>query len=48
MLGAIGAANMGEKKRLGESLDMLQRFIDQVRPAVNGRKVVEVYDIDKQ
>lgn len=48
MLGAIGAANMGEKKRLGESLDMLQRFIDQVRPAANGRKVVEVYDIDKQ
>lgn len=48
MLGAIGAANMREKKRLGESLDMLQRFIDQVRPAINGRKAVEVYDIDKQ
>ncbi|MCL6605520.1 MAG: ParB N-terminal domain-containing protein [Paenibacillus sp.] len=40
-LGAISSASTSEKKRLGESLDMLQSFIDQIRPAVNGRKVVE-------
>jgi ParB family chromosome partitioning protein len=46
MLGAISSANSSEKKRLGESLDMLQSFIDQVRPAVNGRKVVDRNDIN--
>ncbi|CCC85734.1 putative plasmid-partitioning protein [Paenibacillus polymyxa M1] len=41
MLGAIGSASSSEKKRLSESLDMLEAFIEQLRPAVNGRKVVE-------
>ncbi|MEK4879434.1 MULTISPECIES: ParB N-terminal domain-containing protein [Paenibacillus] len=40
MVGFIGNASSSEKKRLNESLDMLQTFIDQVRPAVNSRKVV--------
>ncbi len=40
MLGAIGSASTSEKKRLGESLDMLEAFIEQLRPATNGRKVV--------
>jgi ParB family chromosome partitioning protein len=39
-LGAISAASSSEKKRLSESLDMLQAFIDQLRPAINSRKVV--------
>lgn len=39
-LGAIAAASSSEKKRLSESLDMLQTFIDQLRPAINSRKVV--------
>lgn len=41
MLGAIGSASSSEKKRLSESLDMLEAFIEQIRPAVNSRKVVE-------
>ncbi|MEJ9165108.1 plasmid-partitioning protein [Paenibacillus graminis] len=41
MLGSLASASSSEKKRLDESLDMLQSFIDQVRPAVNGRKVVQ-------
>jgi ParB family transcriptional regulator, chromosome partitioning protein len=41
MLGSIASASNSEKKRLGESLDMLEAFIEQVRPAVNGRKVVQ-------
>ncbi|MEC0242020.1 ParB N-terminal domain-containing protein [Paenibacillus dokdonensis] len=41
MLGAINSASSSEKKRLSESLDMLERFIEQIRPALNGRKVVE-------
>ncbi|GGF73277.1 hypothetical protein GCM10010912_18120 [Paenibacillus albidus] len=36
----ISNASAGERKRINESLDMLQSFIDQIRPAVNGRKVV--------
>ncbi|WP_274362715.1 ParB N-terminal domain-containing protein [Paenibacillus thermotolerans] len=40
MLGAVANASSSEKKRLLESLDMLQTFIDQIKPAVNGRKVV--------
>ncbi len=40
-IGAVSSASTSEKKRLSESLDMLQSFIDQMRPAVNGRKVVE-------
>jgi ParB family chromosome partitioning protein len=40
MLGAVATASSSEKKRLSESLDMLQTFIDQIKPAVNGRKVV--------
>ncbi|MGF9644077.1 ParB N-terminal domain-containing protein [Paenibacillus sp. MABNS29] len=44
MLGAIGSASSSEKKRLSESLDMLEAFIGQIRPAVNGRKVVEKND----
>ncbi|MHA7963577.1 ParB N-terminal domain-containing protein [Paenibacillus sp. CAU 1782] len=39
-LGAISAASSSEKKRLSESLDMLQTFVDQLRPAINSRKVV--------
>lgn len=39
-LGAISAASTSEKKRLSESLDMLEAFIEQVRPAINSRKVV--------
>jgi Predicted transcriptional regulators len=39
-LGAIAAASSGEKKRLSESLDMLETFIEQLRPAINSRKVV--------
>jgi len=39
-LGAISAASNSEKKRLDECLDMLQSFIDQLRPAINSRKVV--------
>ncbi|WP_025718988.1 ParB N-terminal domain-containing protein [Paenibacillus polymyxa] len=46
MLGAIGSASSSEKKRLSESLDMLEAFIEQIRPAVNGRKVVDANDID--
>ncbi|WP_258297891.1 ParB N-terminal domain-containing protein [Paenibacillus peoriae] len=41
MLGAIGSASSSEKKRLSESLDMLEAFVEQIRPAVNGRKAVE-------
>ncbi|MEK8215551.1 ParB N-terminal domain-containing protein [Paenibacillus sp. FSL L8-0463] len=40
-LGSVASASSSEKKRLNESLDMLQTFIDQMRPAVNGRKVVQ-------
>ncbi|MCR8633447.1 ParB N-terminal domain-containing protein [Paenibacillus radicis (ex Xue et al. 2023)] len=40
MLGAVAEASSSEKKRLAESLDMLQSFIDQLKPAINGRKVV--------
>jgi len=40
MLGAIANASSGENKRLMESLDMLQSFIDQLKPTLNGRKVV--------
>jgi ParB family chromosome partitioning protein len=40
MLGAITNASSSEKKRLSESLDMLDAFIEQLRSAVNGRKVV--------
>lgn len=40
-LGSVASASSSEKKRFNESLDMLQTFIDQMRPAVNGRKVVE-------
>lgn len=39
-LGAIASASSSEKKRLSESLDMLEVFIEQVRPAINSRKVV--------
>jgi ParB family chromosome partitioning protein len=39
-LDAVAAASSSEKKRLDESLDMLQSFVDQVRPAIKGRKVV--------
>ncbi|MMZ56500.1 Chromosome-partitioning protein Spo0J [compost metagenome] len=46
MLGAIGSASGSEKKRLSESLDMLEAFIEQLRPAVNGRKVVDANVID--
>lgn len=46
MLGAISSSSAGEKKRLSESLDMLQSFIDQLRPAINSRKVVDRHDID--
>lgn len=41
MLGAVANASSSEKKRLSESLDMLEAFVEQIRPAVNGRKVVE-------
>ncbi|ASA20903.1 ParB N-terminal domain-containing protein [Paenibacillus donghaensis] len=41
MIGSISSASNSEKKRLNESLDMLQSFIDQVRPVANGRKVVQ-------
>lgn len=41
MLGAIGSASSSEKKRLSESLDMLEAFVEQIRPAVNGRRAVE-------
>lgn len=41
MLGAVAGASSSEKKRLSESLDMLEAFVEQLRPAVNGRKVVE-------
>ncbi|AWV35195.1 ParB N-terminal domain-containing protein [Paenibacillus odorifer] len=40
-LGSVTSASSSEKKRFNESLDMLQNFIDQMRPAVNGRKVVQ-------
>ncbi|OKP95098.1 ParB N-terminal domain-containing protein [Paenibacillus sp. P46E] len=40
-LGSVSSASSSEKKRFNESLDMLQTFIDQMRPAVNGRRVVE-------
>jgi ParB family chromosome partitioning protein len=46
MLGAVSSASSGEKKRLSEGLDMLQSFIDQLRPAINSRKVVDKHDID--
>jgi ParB family chromosome partitioning protein len=38
--GSIASASNADKKRLSESLDMLQTFIDQIRPAINSRKVV--------
>lgn len=40
MLGAVAGASSSEKKRLSESLDMLEAFVEQIRPAVNGRRVV--------
>ncbi|MGO4496475.1 ParB N-terminal domain-containing protein [Paenibacillus sp. 2RAB27] len=40
MLGAVASASAGEKKRLLESIEMLEAFIEQIKPAVNGRKVV--------
>nr|WP_240036605.1 ParB N-terminal domain-containing protein [Paenibacillus amylolyticus] len=46
MLGAVSNASSSEKKRLSEGLDMLQTFIDQIRPAINSRKVVDTNDID--
>ncbi|WP_405117898.1 ParB N-terminal domain-containing protein [Paenibacillus sp. FSL H8-0317] len=46
MLGAVSGASAGEKKRFSEGLDMLQSFIDQMRPAINSRKVVDRHDID--
>ncbi|MDT0123922.1 ParB N-terminal domain-containing protein [Paenibacillus sp. RRE4] len=46
MLGAVSNASSSEKKRLSEGLDMLQSFIDQIRPAINSRKVVDTHDID--
>lgn len=46
MLGAVSGASTSEKKRLSEGLDMLQSFIDQLRPAINSRKVVDRHDID--
>lgn len=47
MLGAVSSASTSEKKRLSEGLDMLQSFIDQLRPAINSRKVVNPNDIDE-
>lgn len=47
MLGAVSGASTSEKKRLSEGLDMLQSFIDQLRPAINSRKVVDRNDIDE-
>jgi len=47
MLGAVSGASAGEKKRFSEGLDMLQSFIDQMRPAINSRKVVNTNDIDE-
>lgn len=47
MLGAVSGASASEKKRLSEGLDMLQSFIDQLRPAINSRKVVDRNDIDE-
>ncbi|MGE6578967.1 ParB N-terminal domain-containing protein [Paenibacillus xylanexedens] len=47
MLGAVSGASAGEKKRFSEGLDMLQSFIDQMRPAINSRKVVNPNDIDE-
>ncbi|ETT30688.1 putative plasmid-partitioning protein [Paenibacillus sp. FSL R5-192] len=44
MLGAVSGASTSEKKRLSEGLDMLQSFIDQMRPALNSRKVVNPND----
>ncbi|WP_339234672.1 ParB N-terminal domain-containing protein [Paenibacillus sp. FSL R5-0517] len=44
MLGAVSGASAGEKKRFSEGLDMLQSFIDQMRPAINSRKVVNPND----
>jgi ParB family chromosome partitioning protein len=44
-LDTIYNASASERKRINESLDMLQSFIDQIRPAVNGRKVVGRNDI---
>ncbi|WP_339307631.1 ParB N-terminal domain-containing protein [Paenibacillus sp. FSL R5-0519] len=44
MLGAVSGASTSEKKRLSEGLDMLQSFIDQLRPAINSRKVVNLND----
>ncbi|MGG6309844.1 ParB N-terminal domain-containing protein [Paenibacillus macerans] len=41
MLGAVAGASSSEKKRLSESLDMLEAFAEQLRPAVNGRKAVD-------
>lgn len=46
MLGAVAQASSSEKKRLSESLDMLESFIEQLRPAVNGRKVVNEHGND--
>lgn len=47
MLGAVSSASTSDKKRLSEGLDMLQSFIDQLRPAINSRKVVNPNDIDE-
>jgi ParB family transcriptional regulator, chromosome partitioning protein len=44
-LETICNASASERKRINESLDMLQSFVDQIRPAVNGRKVVGRNDI---
>lgn len=46
MIGAVSSASSSEKKRLSESLDMLEAFIEQLRPAVNGRRVVNDHGND--
>ncbi|MNC06983.1 hypothetical protein D3C75_545100 [compost metagenome] len=38
---AIANSSPSEKKRLSESLDILQGMIDQMRPAIQARKVVK-------
>ncbi len=42
MVGAIAASDEAERKRLSECVDMLDRYVDQIKLALSGRKIGEI------
>lgn len=46
MLGAVAESSSSDKRRLSKDLDMLEAFVEQLRPALNGRKVVNEHGND--